>query len=105
MLLFPPFHVVLYHYPPLNLGYAWLFAPPRDRASVDVETLSIQLIGALIVIALVCSALPTRARTDTAGREAIEASERIIEAVLESDAAKLRTALSDVISVEIARRR
>jgi len=52
MLIYPPFHVIGKDGVVINMGYGWLFDPPRRRfvdANVNVSMLLIQWVGALII--------------------------------------------------------
>jgi hypothetical protein len=52
MLIYPPFHVIGKDGVVINMGYGWLFDPPRRSfidANVNVSMLLIQWVGALII--------------------------------------------------------
>ena len=57
MLVYPPFQVVTYNGIVFNMGYSWIFEPPKKGqigASVNASMLIIQWVGVLIIGGLTC---------------------------------------------------
>lgn len=49
MILFPPFHFVGANGVSFSRGYHFIFSPPLGSASINITTLSVQLLGIAIV--------------------------------------------------------